>query len=163
MSHPNREQNGTYVSHRKNSSRRDKKDSVYLSPMGLLEELPFPPDEELRRFLEEYDATNGRMYQNQDRSDDCGDGDPAATKPMRPRYYGRRPTNSLSRARAKRLITQAELAARTGTTRKSISRIENGNYEPSVYLALAIAQALDSPVEDIFHLPHITPVPPSKY
>jgi putative transcriptional regulator len=142
--------------------RRDEKDSVYLSPMGLLEELPFPPDEELRRFLEECDVTNGRMYQNQDQKDDWGDSDPAVASPLRPKYYGRQPSNNLSRARAKQLMTQTELAEKTGTTRKSISRIENGRYEPSVYLALAIAQALDSPVEDIFHLPHVTPVPPPQ-
>ena len=129
--------------------------------MGLLESLPFPPDEELRKFLEEYDATNGRMYQNRENMlEEIEDG---ALPPIRPKYYGRKPSNSLSRARAERLMTQRALADRVGTTKRAISRIENNHTAPSVYLAIAIAQALETPVEDIFHLPHITSVPPSKH
>jgi DNA-binding XRE family transcriptional regulator len=60
-------------------------------------------------------------------------------------------------------MTQTALAARTGSTRKAIARIENGQHEPSVYLAIAIAEALGVKVEDIFHLAPLTPVSPSKY
>ena len=48
--------------------------------------------------------------------------------------------------------TQAELAARTGVTRKTINTIETGRYAPSVFVALRIARAFDLPVEKLFQL-----------
>lgn len=49
-------------------------------------------------------------------------------------------------------ITQAELAQRTGVSERTINAIEANRRAPSVYIALAIAEALDFPVENIFKL-----------
>lgn len=57
--------------------------------------------------------------------------------------------------RAERSLTQADLAAAIGTTRKSINAIEAGRMVPSTLLALKIARALGTSVEDVFSLdPH---------
>ncbi len=50
-------------------------------------------------------------------------------------------------------MTQQELAARTGVSRQTIIAIESGRYNPSVALALKLAQALLANVEDLFSLP----------
>lgn len=47
-------------------------------------------------------------------------------------------------------ITQAELATSVGVSRQTVSAVEGGDYAPSVYLALRIARALDTTVEDLF-------------
>lgn len=54
--------------------------------------------------------------------------------------------------RAERSLTQADLAAAIGTTRKSINAIEAGRMVPSTLLALKIARALGTSVEDVFSL-----------
>ncbi len=54
--------------------------------------------------------------------------------------------------RAKRDLTQAELAALADVTRKSINAIEAGRMVPSVVLALRLAKALQVPVEELFSL-----------
>jgi putative transcriptional regulator len=58
--------------------------------------------------------------------------------------------NVVRRARQLAELTQAELAASTGVTRQTIVAVEAGDYAPSVYLALAIAERLGSTVEDLF-------------
>lgn len=55
------------------------------------------------------------------------------------------------RRRAQR-ITQAELAAAVGVSRQTVVSVEKGDYAPSVYLALKIARALESTVEELFPL-----------
>jgi len=60
--------------------------------------------------------------------------------------------NQLKVFRAKRQLTQQELADSIGVTRKTINVIEAGNYSPSVILALNIAKFFDTPVEEIFYL-----------
>lgn len=60
--------------------------------------------------------------------------------------------NSLAMCRVVRGLTQAQLAAAVGVSRRTISGIENRKHEPVVSLALAIAEALDSPVEQLFSL-----------
>ncbi|GAB3135436.1 helix-turn-helix transcriptional regulator [Tsukamurella serpentis] len=55
------------------------------------------------------------------------------------------------RRRAMR-ITQAELAALVGVSRQTVVSVEKGDYAPSVYLAVKIARALQSTVEDLFPL-----------
>lgn len=66
--------------------------------------------------------------------------------------------------RAKRDLTQADLAAMAGVTRRSINAIETGRMVPSVLLALRIARALNVPVETLFTLddppPEDAPGPP---
>jgi putative transcriptional regulator len=52
--------------------------------------------------------------------------------------------------RKERRITQAELAEQVGVTRQTIIAVEQGDYAPSVYLALRIARALDGSVEELF-------------
>ncbi len=54
--------------------------------------------------------------------------------------------------RAIRGLTQAELAALSGITRKSINAIETGRMVPSIILALKLAQALETTVETLFKL-----------
>ena len=47
-------------------------------------------------------------------------------------------------------LTQAELATAVGVSRQTIISIEGGDYAPSVFLALRVARALDTTVEDLF-------------
>ena len=49
-------------------------------------------------------------------------------------------------------LTQAELAARVGVSRKTINTVENGVFVPSTTLALKLAAALGCKVEDLFQL-----------
>jgi putative molybdopterin biosynthesis protein len=52
--------------------------------------------------------------------------------------------------RANKGWSQAKLAANSGVSRASISAIENARLTPSVTIALALAQALDTDVEHLF-------------
>lgn len=61
-------------------------------------------------------------------------------------------TNSIKVERAKKNITQAELAEKIGVSRVSINAIETGKYIPSTILALRIAEFFKVPVEEIFKL-----------
>lgn len=58
--------------------------------------------------------------------------------------------NCVQAYRKKRNLTQEELANKVGVSRQTVIAIEKGNYTPSVYLALCIADSLKSKVEDIF-------------
>ena len=49
-------------------------------------------------------------------------------------------------------ITQEELAAAVGVSRQTIIAIEKGKFNPSVKLALLLAEFFECKVEDIFHL-----------
>jgi putative transcriptional regulator len=49
-------------------------------------------------------------------------------------------------------ITQEELAERVNVSRQTIHAIENGKFNPSVKLALSIAEFFNCSVEDIFYL-----------
>lgn len=60
--------------------------------------------------------------------------------------------NRLKDARARHDLTQADLAARVGVSRKTINTVENGVFTPSTTLALALAEALDMTVEALFYL-----------
>lgn len=60
--------------------------------------------------------------------------------------------NRLKETRVAGNLTQEALAQTVGVTRQSIIAIEKGKYVPSVRLALELAQALGTPVEDIFWL-----------
>jgi len=60
--------------------------------------------------------------------------------------------NTIKVQRAIHDLTQAELAAMAGVTRKSVNAIETGRMVPSVLLALKLARALGVPVETIFSL-----------
>lgn len=54
--------------------------------------------------------------------------------------------------RAKRELTQAQLADLSGITRKSINAIESGRMVPSTILALKLARTLGVTVEELFSL-----------
>lgn len=49
-------------------------------------------------------------------------------------------------------ITQQELADRVGVTRQTVVSIEKGRYNPSVGLALKMAEALGVTVESLFEI-----------
>ena len=61
--------------------------------------------------------------------------------------------NSLKVNRAKRDLTQAELAGLAGITRVSVNAIEGGRMMPSILLALRLAEAMDVSVDELFWLP----------
>lgn len=60
--------------------------------------------------------------------------------------------NSLKVQRARRRLTQAELAGLAGITRVSVNAIEGGRMTPSILLALKLAEALEVPVGQLFWL-----------
>jgi putative transcriptional regulator len=60
--------------------------------------------------------------------------------------------NRLREERARRGLTQADLAALVGVSRKTINTVENGVFIPSTTLALRLARALNLPVESLFSL-----------
>ena len=61
--------------------------------------------------------------------------------------------NRLREERARRNLTQADLAAFVGVSRKTVNTVENGVFIPSTVLALRLARALGTTVEALFHLP----------
>jgi len=52
--------------------------------------------------------------------------------------------------RARMEYTQADLAKLVGVRRETISFVENGEYNPSLLLAVRIATAFGEPVEAVF-------------
>lgn len=58
--------------------------------------------------------------------------------------------NTVRRARRAIELTQADLADRVGVSRQTIVALESGGYAPSVYLALALADVLETSVEALF-------------
>lgn len=60
--------------------------------------------------------------------------------------------NHIKIQRAIKDVTQEELAAQVGVTRKTINTIENGVYVPSAILALRLARFFEIKVEDLFEL-----------
>ncbi len=60
--------------------------------------------------------------------------------------------NKLSALRQKRGIPAARLAKAAGITRQTIYAMEAGSYVPNTAVALRLAKALDSTVEDLFSL-----------
>ena len=59
--------------------------------------------------------------------------------------------NEIRVCRARKRITQGELANAVGVSRQTIISIENGRYDPSLDLAFRLARYFDMSVEDIFH------------
>jgi len=59
-------------------------------------------------------------------------------------------SNAVRGARTAMGLTQADLAAAAGVTRQTVVAVEAGDYAPSVYLALALAERLGRSVEDLF-------------
>jgi putative transcriptional regulator len=60
------------------------------------------------------------------------------------------PRIKLKIARVEHNLTQAELAEKVGVTRQTIGLIENGGYNPTLNLCVAIAKALNKTLNDLF-------------
>lgn len=60
--------------------------------------------------------------------------------------------NNLKKLRKEKGLRQEDLANLLSVSRQTIIAIENGKYNPSLLLALKIAQIFDKPVEAIFEL-----------
>lgn len=58
---------------------------------------------------------------------------------LQPRYEA---IEQIIRARKEQNITQAELAKRVGTQKSNISRLESGNYNPSLDFLSKVAESL---------------------
>jgi transcriptional regulator with XRE-family HTH domain len=61
----------------------------------------------------------------------------------------------LRRARAQRGLTLTELAATTGISKSTLSRLESGERRPSLELLLPIAQAYRLPLDDLVGAPEV--------
>jgi putative transcriptional regulator len=61
-------------------------------------------------------------------------------------------TNQIKVQRAMKNITQEELAAKIGVTRKTINTIETGKFVPSTILAIRMARFFEIKVEELFIL-----------
>ena len=61
--------------------------------------------------------------------------------------------NRVREAREAKGLTQADLAALVGVSRKTINTVENAVFVPSTVIALKLARALGEPVERLFSLP----------
>lgn len=60
--------------------------------------------------------------------------------------------NNIKVERARRKLTQEQLAELVGVTRKTINTIETGRFVPSTVLALKLAKVFDVRVEELFEL-----------
>jgi len=60
--------------------------------------------------------------------------------------------NNMKLERARRDLTQEQLAGLVGVTRKTINTIERGVFVPSTLLALRIAHALEVDFKDLFYM-----------
>jgi molybdate-binding protein/DNA-binding XRE family transcriptional regulator len=66
---------------------------------------------------------------------------------------------NLARLRQSRGFSAIELARLTGVSRQTIYAIEAGTYTPNTVVALRLARALETTVEELFSLPVDTPTP----
>ncbi len=60
--------------------------------------------------------------------------------------------NQIKVHRAINNLTQEELAAKIGVTRKTINTVENGRFVPSTVLAIRLARFFKIKVEELFEL-----------
>lgn len=60
--------------------------------------------------------------------------------------------NQIKVQRAMKNITQEELAAKVGVTRKTINTIETGKFIPSTILAIRLSRFFGIKVEELFEL-----------
>lgn len=58
--------------------------------------------------------------------------------------------NKVKQAREELAISQTELGKRCGVSRQTVSSIERGEYQPSVVLALKMAEIFNKTVEELF-------------
>lgn len=60
--------------------------------------------------------------------------------------------NRVPERRAAAALTQLQLAERMGVSRKTVNTIESGALNPSTFIALKLARALQTTIEDLFWL-----------
>lgn len=60
--------------------------------------------------------------------------------------------NRIKLERARHDLTQEQVADLVGVTRKTINTVETGRFVPSTVLALKLAKALHTTVEELFYL-----------
>ena len=60
--------------------------------------------------------------------------------------------NDLRQLRQDAALSQATLGHALGVSRQTVIAIENGRYDPSLRLAILIAQYFGTKVEEIFHV-----------
>lgn len=60
--------------------------------------------------------------------------------------------NKVRQARTQLGLTQSELGVKVSVTRQTVAFIEKGEFAPSVALALRLAQALNTPINELFWL-----------
>ncbi|MEF9934684.1 MAG: helix-turn-helix transcriptional regulator [Clostridium sp.] len=60
--------------------------------------------------------------------------------------------NKVKELRARHNLNQTDLAKLVSVSRQTIGQIEKGDYSPSVMLALKIAKALNSTVDEVFYI-----------
>lgn len=58
--------------------------------------------------------------------------------------------NNVYNLRAKAGITQEALCKKIGISRQTLSKIENGAYNPTLGLAFTIAKFFEKPIEKVF-------------
>ena len=58
--------------------------------------------------------------------------------------------NKIEEIRKMRGIRQEEFAKSMGVSRQTISSLENGRYNPSIFLAYKIAKFFNMTIEDVF-------------
>ena len=58
--------------------------------------------------------------------------------------------NRIEEIRKARGIRQEELAKQLGVSRQTISSLETGRYNPSIFLAWKIARCFDMTIEEVF-------------
>jgi len=61
-------------------------------------------------------------------------------------------SNTLKQLRSERALTQQQLAEAIGVIRQTIIAIEQNKYQPSVVLALKLAEFFNVSVESIFQI-----------
>lgn len=57
---------------------------------------------------------------------------------------------AIKAARARKDMTQKDLAAAVGVSRQTINAIEQGEYNPTIKLCRAICRALDKTLDELF-------------
>lgn len=60
--------------------------------------------------------------------------------------------NKIRMHRADQRMSQQELADKVGVRRETIGSLENEKYNPSLQLALLIAESLNIPIQELFQL-----------
>lgn len=59
----------------------------------------------------------------------------------------------LKQYRQEKNLTQEQLAEKVGLRRETIMRLEKGQYNPSLKLAVDISRIVETPIEEIFIFP----------